>query len=264
MLNGSLPEIVTFFDSPDNHFNNDFYAKFVRDTLAMILPKDLFTGGAEEGKDWQEQGDHFHALLPYVTSTFCDTLPGNLSFFVLSRYRSNAFRFFFEMITHWLVPGKRLNAISLFATDFSMPTLGKELYTLCEVIVRIDDPEDLEHILTNLSTIETELRLGIESSYYARRILEIKGVSADEKISLVQEQIALLIKRLPNYFDYDLMSEMQHLFVMCRDEFKAARQCRHLSRIISILFLFRKQIKEQIKLSTTTRHVNAKMFRARV
>lgn len=264
MTDNSLPEIVTFFDAPDSHFINDLHAKFVRSTLKVILPESLLRAEGEENKDWQEQGEHFNALMPYITSTFCDSLPGNLSFYSISRYRSNAFRFFFEMITHWLVPGKRLNAVSLFVTDFSMPSVGNQLFTLCEVVIRIDDPDDLEHIHTNLSTVETELRLGMESSYYARRILEIKGVSADEKLSLVQEQIAQLIKRLPTYFDYDLMGEMQHLFVMCRDEFKAARQSQHLTRIISFLFLFRKGMKERVKQIPPIRHVNVKIFRSHI
>lgn len=262
MLQGCLPDIITTFDT-DDHYNNGLYGQIIRQSLVKILPEYLFSLRDGGGRDSQEQGDYFHALLPYVTWTECTNVPCNMSFFVISRYRSNAFRFFFEIVTHWLVPGKRLNAISLFAADFKIPLISNEIYTLCEVVIRVEDAEDLLFIQSNLAAMEAEVRLGMESSYYARRILEIKGVSTDEKIALVQEHIASLIRRLPQYFDHDLMAEMQHLFVICREEFKVARLCRHLTRIISILYLFRKEMKEKIKTSKT-RFVTVKIFRAHI
>ena len=52
------------------------------------------------------------------------------------------------------------------------------------------------------------------------RILEIKGLSADEKTALVQEHVAHLAKRLPHEFDEDVMTELQHVLMICRDDFK--------------------------------------------
>jgi hypothetical protein len=239
MVKHQMSEVITFFNSQHNSCSSDEDA-FFKKKLRQILPEYFFFNTKNESCSLQVEADYFLALLPYVSSTLLEKVPSNLSFFVVSRYRSDAFRFFFDMIIRWLVPGKRLNAIALFAGDFAIPSVSGDLYSLCEVVVRIDDPEDVKHIQANLSTIETELRLGMESSYYARRILEIKGVNADEKIELVQERITAIIRRLPKYFDYDLISEMQHLFVMCRDEFKALRQSGHLTRIICCLFLFRK------------------------
>lgn len=263
MLHGVLPEIVTNFGSQD-HFNNELYERIIRQTLKEILPNHLFLLKEDGRRDKEEEAEQLHALLPYIARSTNETFPGNLSFFVISRYRSNAFRFFFEMITQWLVPGKRMNAVSLFAADFWVPDISNQLYTLCEVVIRIDDSQTSEHINRNLSTIEAEIRLGMESSYYARRILKVKGISEDEKTVLVQEHIALLIKRLPKHFDYDLMAEMQHLFVMCRDDFRATRESCHLTRMVSILFLFRKDMKERLKLPANTRHVHVKLFRAQL
>ena len=78
-----------------------------------------------------------------------------------------------------------------------MPELSHDIYTLCEVIIRIEKREELEEIQRNLPIIESEVKLGMASSYYASRILEIKGLSSDEKTAMIQEHIAYIIKRLP-------------------------------------------------------------------
>jgi hypothetical protein len=145
-----------------------------------------------------------------------------------------------------------------------MPDFGKDLYSLCEVMLHVDSPEDLEEIYRNLPIIETEIRLGVESSYYARRILDVKGLSPDEKTAMVQECITYLVRRLPKDFDFDVMMEMQHVLVMCRDDFKAARDSRHLSRIISIHYLFRKRLREAVKQVPEKRHLHFKLFKTRI
>ena len=84
------------------------------------------------------------------------------------------FAFFLKWLHTGWCQGRRLNAVSLFTADFSIPAISSELFTLCEVVIHIEDPNDLEHSNANLSAIETEVRLGMESSYYARRILNLR------------------------------------------------------------------------------------------
>ena len=117
-------------------------------------------------------------------------------------------------------------------------------------------------ILTNLYAIEAEVRLGLESSYNARRILEVRGLAADEKMAMVQDYIACLTKRLPEAFDIDVLTEMQHILITCRDDFKLARSSRHLDRIISILYLFRKAIRKAAKEAPQQRHISMKLFKS--
>ena len=95
---------------------------------------------------------------------------------------------------------------------------------------------EFEEIQRNFPIIETEIGLGIHSEFYAQRILEIKGLSTDDKTALIQGFIAFLVKRFPYHYDTDVFTEMQHVLVTCRDDFKAARKPRHLSRIISIQY----------------------------
>lgn len=259
-----IPRIETCFDSPNGH-NNSLYCEAIRNTLRKILPADVF-GIKEADADFKaDQKEHFYACLPLLSNTMSDEVPVNLSFYVLLKYRQNAFKFFFEMISRWLVPGKRLNVVLVYAVDFKMPEISNdELYTLCEIMLHVENRADLEEIQRNLPIIETESRLGVESAYYARRILDVKGQSPDEKTAMVQEYIAYLIRRWPNSFDFDVMTEMQHVLVMCRDDFKMSRSSRHLSRIISIHYLFRKGLRESVRLAPEKRHLNLKLFKTKI
>lgn len=254
-----IPEIVASFDLSGCQINSKRYTESIREALKKILPPDLFspaTTGSER--------DRFETLFPIVTSKVHGKTPGALSFYSLSKYRCNSFRFFFDMVSHWLVPGRRLNVVLVYATDFRMPDVSSDLYTLCEVMISVEDEEELAEILYNLSVIEAEVRLGLESSFNARRILEVRGLAADEKMALVHEYIACLTKRLPEAFDIDVLTEMQHVLITCRDDFKMARSSRHLSRIISILYLFRKSIRHAIKESPLQRHLSMKLFKSKL
>lgn len=259
-----IPKITTSFDCPEGDENNALYCEAIYNILKRILPQEVFTFWEADADFQADQREHFHALLPLVCHKMSDEVPANISFYALYKYHPNAFKFFFEMISRWLVPGKRLNVVLVYATDFCMPEIGNDLYTLCEVMIHVDNLVDLQEIQYNLPIIETEARLGVESSYYARRILEVKGLSPDEKTAMIQDYIAYLVRRLPKDFDLDVMTEMQHVLVMCRDDFKAARESRHLSRIISIHYLFRKSLREEVRLAPEKRHLSLKLFRARL
>jgi hypothetical protein len=184
-----------------------------------------------------------------------------MSFFVLSKYRANSFKFFYDILSGWLVPGKRFNVSLIYGADFRVPSFNDEVYTLCELMIRVENCGELEHILRNLPIIEKELRLGIESKYYARRILENKGLANDEKTALIQEDIAHLIKRLPKSFDHDVLTEMQRV-LMCREEFKTSRESSHLSRIIAIHYLYLKALREAVKDFPHKRHLRLKLLKA--
>ncbi len=269
---GFFPQISTEFCSRSAnhefhrnsifHSNHAHYTNALKNILENILPKDFFEDTTDDPVSLQKTKKALNELLPLLTSCVWSEKPLKMSFFVLSKYRSNAFRFFFEMISHWLIPGKRLNVLLIYAADFNMPQFGSTIYTVCEVMIQVQNNEEYEQIQRNLPIIETEVRLGMQSQFYARRILEVKGLSADEKTALIQEHIAYLAERLPKEFDPDVLTEMQHVLVMCRDDFKAARECKLLSRIISVHYLFRKNLKEAVRLEPTHRHLSLKIIRS--
>ena len=252
-----LPKIVTQFESSDEP-NHLLYSQALRNTLKKILPEHTFEGPSES------HAENLHSLFPFVFNPTDLETPANLSFYALFKYRANAFQFFFQMVSHWLIPPKRLNAVWVHAVDFRMPEVSHELYTLCEVMVHVDNPVDLEEIHYNLPRVEREAKLGLKSSYYAQRILGIKGLSLDEKTALVQDHIAFLIQRQAHHFDQDVVVEMQHTFAMCSDNFKTERESRHLCRVISVSYLFRKAIREAVRLLPEKRYLSLKIFRASI
>jgi hypothetical protein len=257
-----FPDITVLFDILGDNPNNFFYHDIIRHTLRRILPKTVCNPALDDPDLLDDQRQEFFSTLPIIHVTPCKKTPSNMSFFVLSKYRVNAFQFFFDMISHWLIPGKRLNVVLFYAVDFRIPAFGQDIYTLCEVMVNVSNEAELEALQSNWPIIDSEIRLGMQSNYYARRILEIKGLSADAKTAMIQEYIAHLMTRLPKDFDYDVLTEMQHVLVICRDEFKEVRGFRHLSRIISVHYLFRKSLREAVKKLPGKRHLSLKLQKA--
>jgi len=240
------------------------YLDIIRETVSKIIVERMGVKDGFNGDGALILREQFLSLLPLVTATKCVEVPGTMSFFALTKFRLNVFKFFFAMVSRWLVPGKRLNVVLIYAADFRLPDIGDDVYTLCEMMVRVETKRELELIMDNLSALETELQMGLASSHYARRILEIKGFSNDEKSAVIQENIAYLIDHRPTDFDQDALTEMQHVLLICREDFKLARECRHLSRIIGIHYLFRKGLRDVVKKAPEKRHLKLKLFKARI
>ncbi len=257
----SFPDIIPAYEMPEGDNYYRLYLEVVRRTLIKILPKSLFESFRNTGSVNQEERVGFHHLLPFFSASLAGQVPGDMSFYVISRYRTNSFKFFFEMISRWLVPGKRLDVVLIHAVDFAIPDICLDKYTLCEVVVRIESLDDYNLLMANLPILESEIRLGINSSYYAKRILEIRGLAANDKTAFIQEYITNMISKRPTYFDQDLVNEMQHVLVFCHDEFKSRRCCHHLTRIIVLTYLFRRSLLASIKKNPFKRYISLKVFR---
>ena len=245
-----LPEITTVFKEHDDNFM-PLYKEVIYKILGHVVPSDFF-----RHKD-------FDSELPILKSTICSSAPGNLSLFVFGKFQKHALKFFIEMLSNWLVPGRRLNLSRVFSSEFCIPDYGSSVYIVCEVVIQVVAQSDLEQIKNNLPIIKSEICLGLQSSFYAKRILEVKGLATDAKTTVILENIAYLLERKPHYFDYDMLTEMQHVLVMCRDEFRAQRNSRHLSRMIGIQYLFRKSLAAKLQVSNK-RHLFLKIFRSEI
>lgn len=253
--------IAPLFEANKGGSNTRLHHIVTCDLLRRIVPKDIVA------LSWQDKAECFKEykkILPLVTVSEEQKIPFNLSFFLLCQFRPNAFQFFYEVVSRWLVPGKRLNVELFFATDFRFPDLSDEIYTVAEAMVRIENQYDLEVLQKHLPIIETELRLGVASVYHARRIMEIKGLGADEKTAKIHENIASLIKRRSGNVDWDILSEMQHFLINCSDKFKAVHEYQYMSRVICFLYLFRKSLHKSIKGQEEKRHLLLKFMRVRL
>lgn len=260
--------ITTLFDSFDSessteeNLNHQLYRDVILRTLRKILPVHFFEQKETEEATYYYQKSILQKIVPLITCSEIQQFPGALSFFVLSKHRPNSFRFFFEMISRWLTPGRQLNVVLAYASDFCLTHLGDDVYTICELRISLDSAIDLAEIQRHFPLLGNEIALGIHSEFYAQRILASKGLTVEDKISSIQDSIAFLMKRFPHVYDRDFFTEMQHILVTCRDDFKSERQPRHLSRIIGVQYLFRQNIKEAIKKNAQRRYLNLKISRA--
>lgn len=231
------------------------------------LQYDLYKQGIQEslGRIFRQMSqekvfdDALH--LPLIVAIGSRTDPGEVSFYSVSPYRADSFKFFFEIIIHSLLPGKRLNVLLLNAVDFRFSDTPDSIFTLCEVVVNVEDLNDIRALWNSWSTIERQLRLGLESEFYARRILEIKGLSNDEKAGMILRDLAYVLKRKPYAFDQHLLADMQYFLVVCSDEFKNHRSCRHMSRLIAVQYYFRHALKKLNKDDPYKRHFMLKLFK---
>lgn len=226
------------------------YPKAIENSLKKIFPDPFYFQNVKG--DEQEQ---FDAKMPVFRWFWKDDL---LSLHLVCRHRLNVGKFFYEMIHRWLFPGRRLDVAFFFSSDFKISDTSP-LYTLAEMVIRIDPEIDRDHVEHNLRVIETEIKLGMVSVYHASRLLEMHLLSTQEKNGILQEKISKLIQRNPEEIDYDIFGELQHFIVMSKDEFKALRDPHHLSRLITLFYLFRQSIRREQEKKPDKRHIRLKL-----
>lgn len=252
----SLPKILSVYEFQNQQNPPFLYENSIEKILKLTFPEQL----QGERRSPELLSQH----LPVIGFSDISRVPFNFSVYIFSKFRANTGTFFLEMISRWLIPGKRSNVSIFFATDIIFPELGEQKYTVAEVGISISDQHDLEMVKRNCRAIERELELGISSAYHAHRILEMKGLAVNEKTAMIQEKITYLIHRFPKRFDYDIFSEMQRFLITTHEAFKGIRECRYMTRIICVLYLFQRLLSEQVEKDSKTRHLIVKLSRARL
>ena len=167
-------------------------------------------------------------------------------------YRKGAAKFFYDMVTRWLIPGKQLDASLSFAMHY-------QEYLVAEIVLQLENTQDIAWAKHNAPFLEREILMGVNSFYHAKKILELRGLTLDEKTALVQEKIGTMVRRFPDHFDYDIFTEMQNLFLTSKETFKAIRRPSEIGRIVFTLYLFRKSLEKKMAKSPTKRHICIKL-----
>lgn len=239
----------------------EYYRDGAQDLIRRLVPADLLEDG---GHILSSQRARFADMLPLICWSELAKAPSALSVLMLCKYRLNACNFFYDMISRWLLPQKRVNVELFFASDVRLPHLSDDLLSVAEIVVHLRSAQDVEEVRRNLHAIETEIRLGVVSNYHARRILEFKGLSADGKTAMIQEKIGSLIQSHSKDFDQGIFSQMQHFLVCVREDFKHLRDYHHISRIISNLHSLRKFIKQNVQVYPNKRHVIFKFLKTKL
>ncbi len=247
--------VVTVFDEGIDHPGSALYTSAVQNALRRIFPDPFFFDHLDEERQ-EEALSVFDRTLPLLKWSLSHD---KLSLFFVCQNRLNIGKIFYDMIHQWLLPGQRLTVSFFFTTDFRFANLSSQLYTLAEMVVQLNADVDAQLLKHNLQIIETEIRLGLISFYHTNRILEVHSVRSNEKQTHIQEKILELIQKRPDEIDYDIFGEMQHFFVMSQDEFKAERETHHLSRLITLFYLFRKSIQRSLDKEKDVRHIRLKI-----
>lgn len=208
------------------------------------------------------------ALLPTVELELIEGQeePALLSATLLYRYLPHGLRFSCDLLSRWLVPGCRLSIVHQVSFDFRLPELSEESYIFAHLSLALPSGTTRKQMEKGLSQMELQLRLGLSSRLMASHLLEIKGLSGDDKIVLLQEQINTVRSRFPFFFSAQIFSEMQYFLASANRKFLAMRSLRHLARLICLQHLFRKEFLRNTPLEkvTLSHQMKLKLFRARV
>ena len=116
-LGRELPRIATLFDRSTDAPGHILYENVIRGILRKMLPNAPLFEEESEVDALQE----LHKELPLVTWEWWGRSSKFLSVFLLCPYQIDARKFFYEMITRWLVPGKRLDVGSGFLRSGGPP-----------------------------------------------------------------------------------------------------------------------------------------------
>jgi hypothetical protein len=225
----------------------------VQTLLSSLLPEDFFLR--------ESQKEFVNEQFPILRSK---EEMASLTITLLCLQRDNVGHFFYDMVSRWLIPNKRLNVDLFFSVDFRIGKLISQSWTIAQAVLTIHDEAEREEIRKNLKNIETEIRLGVISDYHANRVMEFKALTSDRKTMMIQEKIGSLMKSRPQDFGRSIFTQMQHFLVTCREDFKTIRDPHHISRLISVIYYTRKGIKERIDREPNQRHVNVKFFKTRL
>ncbi len=239
-------KIETVFEGA-SHPAQIMYESSVRCALKQVFPNPLFFDEVNEA--WLQEH------LPLVKWLKWE---GKVSIFLFCENRPNIGKFFYEMVSRWLIPGRRLDVAFYFTTDFRLPDVTHKQLTIAEMVIHVEKDWEWEQ---NLKIIETEVRLGMVSIYHASRILEIPGT---EKSTIIQERITAFLQRWPDQIDYDIFGEAQHFLVMSKDEFRVWREASHLSRLVAIFYLFRKFLQREVEALPDKRHLKIKLASCKI
>lgn len=197
--------------------------------------------------------------LPLVKRSDFLEPPFHLSIYLLCPHRVNATKFFYDMIHRWLIPGRKINVALFFATDFQFVCSPKQDFIVAEMAVKIGSDEELYSVRRNFDLIAREISLGVSSVYQASRILEMKGLSIDQKTALIQERLTTVLDHLPRHFDTDLFVHMQRFLVTTSEVYKGMRDYLHLTRMITLFYLMQKKTKKAVDEAPSQRYVRVKV-----
>jgi len=189
------------------------------------------------------------APFPSITHSNYNSIENTVSFFLLCQDQVGLGAFFYEMVTRSL-PGK--------PTLFFFSEVD-ETYVGAELEMRFQNRESWERVKGHVEILKHELLVGLRSPYHANRILEIKGMTLEEKRIRVQERVAKTLQRFPEKFDYDFFSLVQHYFIRSHQESLRFHEVRQISENLAGLYQLKRKLIQKIEENAERRHLFVKV-----
>lgn len=252
----------TPFSVEERLLEKSSYFETLDNLVKKILPPLFFPSSLQE-EILKRQSDYLNDSLPILKWSGLNDSPGFLSVILFCKARPSVCNFFYDLVSAWLIPQKKLDIELFFMADLKLKGL-LEKFSISEIIIKVASEQELNEIKKNMKSIEAEIRLGAVSDFHANRIMQFKGLSYNKKTAMIQEKIASLIQSRSKDFGHNVFSYMQQFLVNCSEDFKIQRDYHHISRIISVLYLMRKILSQKITEAPSRRHVILKFLKTRL
>lgn len=217
-----------------------------------------------------------------------------------SEFTSGVGRYLCDITSRWLIPGKFLNISSVRSLNFSFVAYPEQSLFFHQVLIDVNTQQQLSIIKSNWENLKKEIRLSILAVRHARNVVSIKKLSseqkkamieesiasvisppsknvesnifdqmhnfwlhlsAEDKIQQIQEQFSPYLEQRPKIFDWSIFHEIKHAILLFGDKFTGMRDLRHVSRLISYQYLFRKTLMRRILESPEKRHLSIKLMK---
>ncbi len=292
--------IKSSFASPEEHKQTfDIYVNSMEKLIHRVMPEDIL---AENDQDYYNKVDQMLPI-PYFSIGNMAPSTISITILCKAKYTQGAGRYMGDMGSRWLIPGKQLNLVITRCLNFEFIANPGMQYFINELIIHVENNKDLKQVQNNLPNVIREIRRNILAVQHTRMVVLQKNLSldqkkiiiqeniaslinqplkefnnsmfdqmqhllikaaAEDKVTKIQEQLAPLLELKPHAFDGDIFKEIQHFVLLMRDHFTANRKVRHLNRIISYQYLFRKMLGHAVVSSPTKRHLSMKLMHTKI
>ena len=102
-------------------------------------------------------------------------------------------RFICDHSSRWLLPGKQLALVHVNSLAFSLIESPDCNLFFHQLLIRVDDPLEMDIVLGNIELFSKQLKLNILTVIHARSVVMQKRLTFEEKKIIIQENLATLL-----------------------------------------------------------------------
>lgn len=297
-----LLKINPVFSCPDNLADGfEFYALGIENSLYKLIAKFINFNDFLDDYDFFKNLMFNLPIIDWESSRSTGIL--SLTCLAPANNTHGLGRFICDHSSRWLLPGKQLALVHVNSLAFTLKKDPSCHLYFHQQLIRVEHTQDFDLIVANAEIFTKQLKMNILTVMHARNVVMQKGLTFEEKKMIIQENIATLfgkkqkeidrsaydhthrfiIKMIseekieqfkdslnslidlrPQIFDRDLFNELQEQISTFSDEFIACRDLKHLTRLVSYEYLFRKNMHHVVHKNPQQRHLSFKLFQTKI